>query len=360
MTGAPTITVNGRRIGSGEPTYVIAELSANHHHELDLAKELVHAAAESGADAVKLQTYTPDTMTIAGDQPWFRVGDGTLWAGRSLHDLYAEAATPWEWHAELASVADGLGLTLFSTPYDPTSVRFLQEMDVPAYKVASFELVDLPLIRQMASLGKPMIISTGMASLVEIDAAMTAAREAGAKEIALLRCNSAYPADPAEMDLATIPHLAAAWEVPVGLSDHTLGSVSAVVAVALGASLLEKHIALSRDREGPDTAFSLEPDEFKRMVGEVRTAERVVGRVRYGPSSTERASLAFRRSLYVVEDIEAGGLLTTENVRSIRPSGGLPPDDIDLVVGRRASRRIERGTPLAWELIGDVSGEPGE
>ena len=356
----PTISIAGRRIGAGEPTYVIAELSANHHHDLGLAKELVHAAAECGADAVKLQTYTADTMTIDADQDWFRVGEGTLWSGRSLHDLYAEACTPWEWHDELAGVADDVGVTLFSTPYDPTSVRFLEEHDVPAYKVASFELVDLPLIRQMAALGKPMIISTGMATVAEIDAAMAAARGAGAEEIALLRCNSAYPADPGEMDLATIPHLADAWGVPVGLSDHTLGSVAAVVAVALGASLLEKHIALSRSRPGPDTAFSLEPDEFKRMVDDVRDAERVVGGVRYGPTPAERPSLAFRRSLYVVEDVDAGQALTAENVRSIRPSGGLHPDLIGEVLGRRATAPIRRGTPLEWGHVGERSGEPSQ
>jgi N-acetylneuraminate synthase len=330
---------------------VIAELSANHAGSLDRAADLVRAAAEAGADAVKLQTYTADTMTIDSDQPWFRVGEGTLWAGRSLHQLYAEAQTPWEWHGPLKDLAESLGLQLFSSPFDSTAADFLDGLGVPAFKIASFELVDLPLIRHVAAKGRPMILSTGMASEAEISDAVEAARGAGAAQIALLRCNSAYPASPGEMDLRTIPHMAQRWGVPVGLSDHTLGIASSVAAVALGASILEKHITLSRAEASADAAFSLEPHELRELVDGVHQAAQALGGVRYGPSERESASLAFRRSLFVVRDVKAGETLSRDSVAVIRPGSGLAPRHLDAVIGRRAAVDLRRGTPVSWDLL---------
>jgi N-acetylneuraminate synthase len=345
------MTIGARRIGTRNPVYLIAELSANHSQSFEQAVRLVRAAKEAGADAVKLQTYTADTLTIRSTRPEFRVGGGTLWDGRTLYDLYSEAYTPWEWQPKLKAVADDLGLDLFSTPFDPTAVEFLERMDVPAYKVASFELVDLPLIERIARSGKPMIMSTGMATLAEIAEAMNAARRAGAEDIALLKCTSAYPAPPEEMNLRTIPHLAEAFGVPAGLSDHTLGIAVPVAAVALGACIIEKHFTLSRAEPGPDSAFSLEPHEFKAMVEGVRTAERALGTIHYGLCGKDEASRVFRRSLFVVEAINAGEPFTAENVRSIRPGHGLPPKFLGEVLGRRAAQDLARGTPLRWGLI---------
>ena len=350
MTDA-TITISGRVIGPDHQTYVIAEVSANHNQSYARAEELVRLAADVGADAVKLQTYTPDTMTLDSDDEVFRVGEGTLWAGRTLYDLYEEAYTPWEWFPDLRAVATGVGIELFSSPFDRSAVDFLVKHRTPAFKIASFELVDLALIRYAASKGRPMILSTGMATADEIDGAVSAARSAGAGEIALLRCNSAYPSSPAEMDLRTIVDMRDRWQVPVGLSDHTLGTAAAVASVALGAVILEKHFTLSRDEPGPDAAFSLEPHEFRAMVDAVREAEQALGSVRYGPSTHEKASLAFRRSLFVVRDIRTGEPFTTENVRAIRPADGLPPRELDDVLGRTARRDIAAGTPLSRELV---------
>jgi N-acetylneuraminate synthase len=345
------LDIAGRRIGDGHPAYVIAELSANHHGEYDRALELLRAAHAAGADAVKLQTYTADTMTLASDAPPFRIGEGTLWEGRNLHDLYEEAAMPWDWQPKLKAEADALGIHLFSTPFDGSALDFLEDLGVPAYKIASFEIVDLALVREVAATGRPVIISTGMANDAEIDAALTAATTAGAGGVALLRCNSAYPASAAEMDLRTIPDMVARWGVPVGLSDHTLGTTAAITAIALGACIIEKHFTLSRSEPGPDSAFSLEPNEFRLLVDAVRDAEASLGTVRYGPSPSERASLAFRRSLFVVADVAAGDVFTEENVRAIRPGDGLPPVELDRVLGKRALVDIERGTPLSWELV---------
>jgi pseudaminic acid synthase len=347
----PTIQIAGRNIGPGEPAYIIAELSANHGQDFTQAVEIVRAAHSAGADAVKLQTYTADTLTIQSGKDYFRAGKGTLWEGRTLHDLYCEAYTPWEWQPELKRIANDLGLHLFSTPFDATAVDFLEQMDVPAYKIASFELVDLPLIRRVAATGKPVIMSTGMATLQEIEEAVEAARTAGVSALALLKCTSAYPASPDEMHLRTIPHLSRMFGVPAGLSDHTLGIAVPVAAVALGACIVEKHITLSRATPGPDSAFSLEPREFKDMVEAIRTAERALGAVRYGVSKREAASRNFRRSLFITEDVRAGSPLTPENVRSIRPANGLPPKHYDEVLGRRVARDVERGTPLSWELL---------
>ncbi|HZW30746.1 MAG TPA: pseudaminic acid synthase [Isosphaeraceae bacterium] len=343
--------IGRRAIGPGRSVYVIAELSANHGQSFEQAVRLVRAAKEAGADAVKLQTYTADTITINSDRPEFRVGGGTLWDGRTLHDLYGEAYTPWEWQPKLKALADELGLDLFSTPFDPTAVEFLERMDVPAYKVASFELVDLPLIERIARTGKPMILSTGMATLAEIAEAVDAARRGGAVGLALLKCSSAYPAPPEAMNLRTIPHLAEAFGVPAGLSDHTLGIAVPVAAVALGACIIEKHFTLSRDEPGPDSAFSLEPAEFRAMVEGVHTAERALGAIHYGLSGQDEASRTFRRSLFVVEDVQAGEPFTERNVRSIRPGHGLPPKLLGEVLGRRAAQDLARGTPLHWGLI---------
>jgi N-acetylneuraminate synthase len=346
-----TIEIAGRAIGPGQPVYVIAELSANHGQSLARALELVDLAADAGADAVKLQTYTPETMTLDLDLPAFRVGDGTLWAGRRLADLYAEAMTPWEWYPELADAARRRGLALFSTPFDRTAVDFLVEHGAPAFKIASFELVDLPLIREAASHGRPLIMSTGMASADEIDAAVRAATEAGAAGVALLRCNSSYPAPTTEMDLRTIPDMAARWQVPIGLSDHTLDVTALTAALALGACLLEKHFTLDRGEPGPDAAFSLEPDELAKTVQTVRTVEAALGRVRYGPSPSEQASLAFRRSVWVTRPVAEGETFTEDNLRALRPAGGIAPDELAGVVGRRARRGIDAGTALTWDLV---------
>jgi N-acetylneuraminate synthase len=343
--------IAGRKIGPGQPTYVVAELSANHCQRLSTARDVVRAAAEAGADALKLQTYTPDTITLDCDSEDFRVDSGTLWDGRVLHDLYREAHTPWEWQPELAELARSLGLQCFSSPFDASSVDFLEKMGVPAYKVASFELVDLPLIRKVAGTGKPLIMSTGMATLSEIDEGVRAARDAGARQIALLRTNSSYPADPAEIHLRCIPQLAQMFDCVSGLSDHTSGIAVPVAAVALGASIIEKHLTLSRDDGGPDSAFSLEPDEFGEMVAAVRVAEQAVGAVHFGTTDKERSSRAFRRSLFVVEDVKQGDVFTEQNVRSIRPASGLHTRYLDVVLGRRAHCDVPRGTPLSWDLI---------
>jgi N-acetylneuraminate synthase len=343
--------INGRKIGPGEPVYLVAEMSANHHQDFDQAVKILHAAKEAGADAVKLQTYTPDTITIDCRNEYFRVGGGTIWDGRNLYDLYKEAYTPWEWQPKLKEIADKLGLDLFSTPFDPSAVDFLEKMDVPAHKIASFEVVDLPLIRHIAATGKPIIMSTGMATLAEIDDAVRSAREAGAAQMALLKCTSAYPAPPEDMNLRTIPHLAAAFGLPAGLSDHTLGIAVPVAAAALGACIIEKHFTLSREIPGPDSAFSLEPREFQAMALAVRTAEKALGRVQYGPRGPEAELRAYRRSLFAVRDIQAGEVFTPENVRSIRPGQGLPPKYLDQILGRRAVQDIPRGTPLRWGHI---------
>ena len=343
--------IDGRPIGPGHPVYVVAELSANHHQDFDQAVRLIEAAKEAGADAVKLQTYTADTITIRSERSEFRVSGGTPWDHRFLHDLYAEAATPWEWQPRLKEIAEKLGLQLFSSPFDPTAVDFLAGIEVPAYKVASFELVDIPLIEKIARTGKSIILSTGMATLEEIELAVASARAAGATQLALLKCTSTYPASSDEMDLRTIPHLAAEFGLPVGLSDHTLGIAVPVAAVALGACLVEKHLTLSRGEPGPDSAFSLEPGEFRDMVAAVRDGQRALGEVRYGASERERTSRRFRRSLYVVRDVKAGELFSVENIRSIRPDHGLAPRHFGEVLGRRARRDISRGEPLRWDLL---------
>ncbi|MEA2552220.1 MAG: pseudaminic acid synthase [Fimbriimonadaceae bacterium] len=349
----PSITINGRVIGTGHPTYIIAEMSANHNRDIEEALRLIHVAKEVGADAIKLQTYTPDTITIDCRNEHFQVKQGTIWEGKNLHDLYAEAYTPWEWHPKLFECARRLDLDCFSTPFDPTSVDFLEKLGPPVYKIASFELIDIPLIRRVAQTGRPMIMSTGMATFEEIQDAVGSARESGAKQIALLKCNSGYPAPPEEMNLTTIPDLSHQFNVPVGLSDHTLEMAVPVAAVALGACILEKHLTSSRSVPGPDSQFSLEPHEFQATVEAVRTTERALGTPSYGPTEREAASRAFRKSLFVVENMKAGEAFTAENVRSIRPGAGLPPKHMDEILGKRAARDLERGTPLSWDLVAD-------
>lgn len=345
------IEISGRRVGLGCLVYVIAELSANHGGDLACAVELVRAAKAAGADAIKLQTYTAETLTLRSDREQFRIASGTIWDGRTLFDLYQEAATPWEWHERLRDVAKELGLDCFSTPFDRSAVDFLEGLGVPAYKVASFEIVDTPLIEYIAARGRPMIVSTGMATLGEIEDAVTVARRAGARGLALLKCVSAYPARAEDMNLATIPHMARTFGVPVGLSDHTIGIAVPVAAVALGACIVEKHLTLSRQRPGPDAAFSSEPDEFRAMVQAIRQAEKAVGSVRYVPTADEMKNRVFRRSLFVADDVKAGELFTEHNVRSIRPGHGLAPRHLPDVLGKRAARDIERGTPLSWDLV---------
>ncbi len=346
-----SVTIAGRRIGAGESPYVVAELSANHGGEFDRAVELVRAAAASGADAVKLQTYTADTMTMKGEQDHFRISGGTLWDGRTLHDLYSQAATPWEWYAELRDVAVDSGVALFSSPFDLSAVDFLESMGAPAYKIASFEIVDLDLVRHAASTGKPLIISVGMATLAEIEEALAAAHEGGASGVILLWCVSAYPAAVEAMNLRSIPDLMTRFGVPIGLSDHTMAPSAAVAATTLGAVLIEKHLTLSRSIDTADSAFSSEPDEFRAVVEAVKSAHAALGAPTYGPKAEEAASLVFRRSLFVVEDMAAGELFTSRNVRSIRPGYGLAPRVLATVLGRRAACAIKAGTPLAYGLI---------
>lgn len=343
--------IGHRQIGANLPVYIIAEMSANHNQDFDQAVEIIKATKKAGADAIKLQTYTPDTLTIQSNASEFQIGGGTPWDGNTLYNLYAEAYMPWEWQPKLKKLADDLGIDLFSTPYDKTAVDFLEKMGVPAYKVASFEIVDIPLIGYIASKGKPVIMSTGMATLAEIDEAVCAARKAGASQIALLKCTSAYPALPEEMNLRTIPHLAEKFGLPVGLSDHSLGIAVPVAAVALGACIVEKHFTLARSIPSPDSAFSLEPQEFKTMVEAIRTTEKALGEVRYEVSEQEAKSRVFRRSLFVVKDMKAGEVFTEENVRSIRPGHGLHPRYLKDALRRRAVRDIRQGTPLNWKLI---------
>jgi N-acetylneuraminate synthase len=346
-----TIQIGKRSIGPGHPVYIVAEISANHRQNFDEAVRLIHAAKQSGADAVKLQTYTPDTLTIDCDSELFCHGKGSLWQNRSLYDLYKEAYMPWEWQPRLMRVAETINIDFFSTAYDSSSVDFLETLGVSAYKIASFELVDLALIKRIAKIGKPIFLSTGMATLQEIEAAVTAATDSGADQLVLLKCTSAYPACEVEMNLRTLTHMTDYFDFPCGLSDHSLGDQCAIAAVALGATMIEKHFTLSRKNGSPDSGFSTEPDEFKAMVERIRTIEMALGSVRYGPSSTENESLKFRRSLFVVEDVLPGERFTNQNVRSIRPGQGLAPKYVDEVIGRKAKKRLERGTPLSWDLI---------
>jgi N-acetylneuraminate synthase len=347
---ASEIEIAGRRIGAAHEPFVICELSGNHNGSLERALAMIDAAAATGCDAIKIQTYTADTITMDVDRPEFRIHGG-LWDGRSLHELYQEAQTPYAWHAALFARARELGVILFSSPFDETAVDLLEGLGAPAYKIASFEAVDLPLIRHAASKGRPLIISTGMANLAEIAAAKAAALEAGAAGVVLLHCVSSYPAALADANVRTVPDMAERFGCPVGLSDHTPGTAAAVAAVALGACVVEKHFTLARADGGPDAAFSLEPAEFSALVGDCKAAWRALGRAHYDLLGSERGNLAFRRSLYVAADVAAGEPLSRANVRSIRPGLGLPPAELDKVLGRPAARDLKRGEPLAWDMV---------
>jgi N-acetylneuraminate synthase len=353
---APSITIAGRKIGADHPPYVIAEMSGNHNGEIERAFRLLQAAKAAGADAVKLQTYRADTITIDHDGPDFVV-QGGLWDGRRLFELYGEAHTPWEWHAPIFARARELGIAVFSSPFDPTAVDLLESLDAPAYKIASPEIVDLPMIRRVARTGRPMIISTGMASFAEIAEAVAAARDAGADEIAVLHCVSAYPAPPEVMNLRTIADLGARLGTVVGLYDHTLDTLVATLSVGMGAALIEKHFTLAREDGGVDSAFSLEPEELARLVRDARTAHAALGAPAYGPLESELGVLKLRRSLYVVADVKQGEVLTEAVVRSIRPARGLAPKWLDRVLGARAARDLKRGEALTGDMV--EGGVPG-
>ena len=348
----PTIEIGGVPVGRDHEPFIIAEMSGNHDGSLDKALDIVRAAAAAGAHAVKLQTYTAQTITLDVDSPEFRLSDDhPLWGGRRLHDLYEEAHTPWEWHEPVFSLARELGLLAFSSPFDPTAVEFLEGLGVPAYKIASSEIVDLPLIRLAAGTGKPIIISTGMASVGEIHAAVEAARSVGNEQVIVLSCTASYPADPSASNLRGIPVMQDAFGTPIGLSDHTMGVGAAVASIAFGAVLVEKHVTLSRDEGGVDSDFSLEPDELALLVSETKVAWQALGEPRIGARESEREGLRFRRSLFVVEDVQEGEPVTARNVRSVRPSTGLAPDTFSLLEGRTFRRSVARGTPMSWDLV---------
>lgn len=344
--------IGKRSVGKDVPPFIIAEMSGNHNQSLDRALAIVEAAAKAGAHGLKIQTYTADTMTLDMQQNEFIVSEaGSLWEGKSLYKLYQEAYTPWEWHGPIFDRARALGVLAFSTPFDETAVDFLESLGVPAYKIASFENTDLPLIRRVAATGKPMIVSTGMASIAELDESVRAARESGCNELILLKCTSTYPASPKDTNLCTLPHLRKLFNCEVGLSDHTMGIGAAVAAIALGATVIEKHFTLRRADGGVDSAFSLEPEEMAALVVESERAWHALGTVKYGATDKEKDSLVFRRSLYVCADLNVGDVLDRQNLRAIRPGYGLAPKHIDKLLGKRVTRSIKRGTPAAWDMI---------
>ena len=347
-----TIKIAGREIGLNQPPFVIAEMSGNHNQSLERALKIVEVVAKSGAHALKIQTYTPDTMTLDLNEREFLISDPkSIWAGSSLYDLYGQAYTPWEWHKPIFDRARELGIIAFSTPFDNTSIDFLEDLDVPCYKIASFENTDLPLIRRVAATGKPLIISTGMASIAELDETVRAASEAGCKDLVLLKCTSTYPANANNTNVLTIPHMRDLFGVEVGLSDHSMGVGVSVASVALGATVIEKHFTLSRADGGVDSEFSMEPQEMSQLVLEVERAWQALGKVAYGPTEEEKKSLQYRRSLYVVKSIKAGELLTKENIRAIRPGLGLPTKYQNIVIGKTVKKNVAPGTALTWDLL---------
>jgi N-acetylneuraminate synthase len=340
-------------IGTGHRPFIIAEMSGNHNQSLERAMEIVEAAARTGVQALKLQTYTADTMTLAINEGEFFINDEqSLWKGRNLHDLYQQAYTPWEWHKPIMDRARELGMLCFSTPFDETAVDFLESLDVPAYKIASFENIHIPLIRKVAATGKPLIISTGMASLAEIDEAVRTARAAGCRDLVLLKCTSTYPATPQNTNVATIPHMRQLFNCEIGLSDHTMGIGASVAAVALGGTVIEKHFTLRRADGGVDSTFSLEPEELTALVVESERAWQSLGEVRYGPTEAEKKSLVFRRSIYIAKPVKAGDVLTSDNLRCVRPGLGLPPRYYEQLLGRKVSHDAPAGTPMSWDLLG--------
>ncbi|MCG3089605.1 pseudaminic acid synthase [Sporosarcina cyprini] len=350
----PSIKIGKKTIGLQEKPFIIAEMSGNHNQSLERALKIVEAAANAGADALKIQTYTADTMTLNIENPDFQIDDPeSLWQGNNLYQLYQQAYTPWEWHKPIFDYAKELGMIPFSTPFDETAVDFLEELEVPVYKIASFENNDIPLIRKVASTGKPMIISTGMATVAELDEAVRTAREAGCKDIILLKCTSTYPATPENTNILTIPHMKELFGVQVGLSDHTMGTGVSIASVALGATVIEKHFTLSREEGGVDSSFSMEPDEMKDLVVETERAWQAMGNVSYGPTNAEKASLKFRRSIYVTNDIKKGEHFTMENIRVIRPGYGLKPKYFEKILKLKATRDLQKGDPLSWEMLSD-------
>lgn len=344
------IKIKDKFIGEGHPAYIIAEMSANHAGDYDRAIEIIHAAKEAGADCIKIQTYTPDTMTIDCDKEYFKINKGT-WKGENLYNLYKKAYTPWEWQEGLKAEADKIGIDFLSTPFDKTSVDFLEKLGVNFYKVASFEIVDIPLIKYIASKGKPIIMSTGMATLGEIEEALNAVKSQGNNNLCLLKCSSAYPAISDDMNLKTINSLKVTFELPVGLSDHSLDSIGAITSVALGANIIEKHFCISREVENPDASFSMEAHEFRQMVDDIKQVERAIGTISYDISHKEKESLVFRRSIFVVEDIRKGEIFDKDNIRIIRPGFGLAPKYYESIIGKKASKDIERGEPLDWTMV---------
>lgn len=346
------ITINGVKIGRQHPPFIIAEMSGNHNQSLTRALEIVEAAAKAGAHALKLQTYTADTMTLDLQKGDFFIGsEGSLWKNRSLYDLYQQAYTPWEWHKPIFERCEQLGMIGFSSPFDHTAVEFLESLQIPCYKIASFEITDLPLIKRVAKTKKPLIISTGMASIAEIDDAVQTARQAGCQQIMLLKCTSSYPASPEESNIQTIPHIQQLFNCQVGLSDHTLGIGVAVASIALGATIIEKHFTLTRADGGVDSVFSMEPAEMARLVTETNRAWQSLGKVTFGPTSIEVSSQKYRRSLYIVEDIQKGELFTEKNLKAIRPGYGLSPKYYDILLGKTAKKPIKKGTPATWDLL---------
>lgn len=347
-----SIRISDKSIGLGHPPFIIAEMSGNHNQSLERALEIVEAAAKTGAHALKIQTYTPDTMTLDLDEREFHISDPkSLWAGTSLYKLYGEAYTPWEWHKPIFDKANELGMIAFSSPFDDTAVDFLESLNVPCYKIASFENTDLPLIRRVAATGKPLIISTGMASIAELDETVRAAREAGCKDLILLKCTSTYPASPQNTNILTIPHMRELFGCEIGLSDHTMGIGVSVASIAVGATVVEKHFTLNRADGGVDSSFSMEPAEMAQLVTETERAWQALGKVSYGATEAEKKSIQFRRSLYIVEDMIAGDVLTIENVRAIRPGLGLPTKYIDVVLGKKVNKNTPRGTAINWQLL---------
>lgn len=340
-----------KEIGDGDPTFIIAELSANHMNDFDIAAKTIKAMAEAGADAVKFQTFTPDTITIDCDNEYFQIKQGTVWDGQVLHELYEDAYMPWEWQPKLKKIVEDFGLIAFSSPFDKTSVDFLEDMNVPAYKIASFEITDIPLIEYVASKGKPIIISTGIASFEDIELAVQTCFDAGNNQVALLKCTSSYPAPLDEINLNTIPDMIEKFDCIIGLSDHTLGGDVSTAAVALGANIIEKHFILDRKMGGPDSEFSMEPHEFKQMVDSIRNVEKALGKVNYELSDKMKANREFSRSLFVVEDIKKGSVITEDNVRSIRPGFGLHPKYLNEILGKKVNQNLNKGTPFEWSFI---------
>lgn len=347
----PCVNIGGRKVGDGQPVYIVAEISANHEGSLEQVLRLVEAAKDAGADAIKAQTYTADTITLDSSEPPFLIGGDSPWAGQSLHQLYAKASMPWEWQPQVKQACEDLGMAFFSSPFDPSAVDFLERLGVPAFKIASCEIVDIPLLRKIAATGKPVILSTGMAQLAEIDEAVRALRDAGCEQAVLLKCTAAYPAEAREANLRAIPMLSRVFGLPTGLSDHSMDLAVPVAAVALGACLVEKHLTLSRASGGPDSGFSLEPDEFAAMAAQARLTQAALGEPRVGPSPRESGNLRYRRSLFVARDMAEGEPFTVENVRSIRPADGLHPRHLPEVLGKRARTALRRGTPLRWGMI---------